>query len=108
MGASFRRSSSPQAPSVSLFSLSDEDLDNESNLGLVVVLVLFSVVVLVTIFSLVFVVWYAAAALPSPVRLRGSPTDDIPACFSRFRQRRRDHVTMQEVASVVKMKSMPI
>ncbi|TWW66565.1 hypothetical protein D4764_20G0005970 [Takifugu flavidus] len=59
-----------------------DDLDNESNLGLVIVLVLFSVVVLVTIFSLIFVVW--------------------------FRQRRRDHVTMQEVASVVKMKSMPI
>uniref|UniRef100_A0A3Q3XA16 Fibronectin type-III domain-containing protein n=1 Tax=Mola mola TaxID=94237 RepID=A0A3Q3XA16_MOLML len=55
---------------------------DEGNLGLVIVLVLFSLVILITVLSLVFVVW--------------------------VRQKRRDHVTVQELASVVKMKSMPI
>ncbi|XP_051269035.1 interleukin-11 receptor subunit alpha [Dicentrarchus labrax] len=57
-------------------------LDDEGNLGLVILLVLFSVVILTTVLSLIFVVW--------------------------VRQRRRDHVTKQELNSMVKMKSMPI
>ncbi|XP_035523333.1 interleukin-11 receptor subunit alpha [Morone saxatilis] len=57
-------------------------LDDEGNLGLVILLVLFSVVILTTILSLIFVMW--------------------------VRQRRRDHVTKQELTSMVKMKSMPI
>ncbi|KAM9841905.1 interleukin-11 receptor subunit alpha [Aulostomus maculatus] len=58
------------------------DEDN-GNLGLVILLVLFSVVILTTVLSLIFVVW--------------------------VRQRRRDHVTnKQELTSMVKMKSMPI
>uniref|UniRef100_H3C7E1 Interleukin 11 receptor, alpha n=1 Tax=Tetraodon nigroviridis TaxID=99883 RepID=H3C7E1_TETNG len=57
-------------------------VEEEGNLGLVIVLVLLLVVVLATVLSLILVVW--------------------------FRQRRRDHVSMQEVASVVKMKSVPI
>ncbi|XP_006795657.1 interleukin-11 receptor subunit alpha isoform X1 [Neolamprologus brichardi] len=55
---------------------------DEGNLGLVILLVLFSVVILTTIFSLIFVVW--------------------------MRQRRRDHATKQELTSMVKMKSIPI
>lgn len=42
---------------MSFFSLSAVSLEDESSLGLVIVLVLFLVVVLATIFSLVFVVW---------------------------------------------------
>lgn len=57
-------------------------LEDEGNLGLVILLVLFSVVILTTALSLIFVVW--------------------------VRQRRRNHVTIQELASMVKMKSMPI
>ncbi|XP_040914879.1 interleukin-11 receptor subunit alpha [Toxotes jaculatrix] len=57
-------------------------LEDESNLGLVILLVLFSVVVLITVPSLIYVVW--------------------------VRQRRSDHVTKQELTSMVKMKSMPI
>ncbi|XP_054468833.1 interleukin-11 receptor subunit alpha [Anoplopoma fimbria] len=56
--------------------------EDEGNMGLVILLVLFSVVILTTILSLIFVVW--------------------------VRQRRRDHVTKQELTSMVKMKSMPI
>lgn len=56
--------------------------EDEGNLGLVILLVLFSVVILTTILSLIFVVW--------------------------VRQRRRDHVNKQELTSMVKMKSMPI
>ncbi|XP_069561079.1 interleukin-11 receptor subunit alpha [Brachyistius frenatus] len=55
---------------------------DEGNLGLVILLVLFSVVILTTVLSLIFVVW--------------------------MRQRRRDHATKQELTSMVKMKSMPI
>ncbi|XP_074546609.1 interleukin-11 receptor subunit alpha [Halichoeres trimaculatus] len=58
------------------------ELKDEGNLGLVILLVLFSVVILTTILSLIFVVW--------------------------VRQRRRDHVTKQELTSMVKMKSMQI
>ncbi|KAM7393134.1 hypothetical protein PAMA_007995 [Pampus argenteus] len=54
----------------------------ESNLGLVILLVLFSVVIFTTVLSLIFVVW--------------------------VRQRRRDHVSKQELTSMVKMKSMSI
>ncbi|XP_041666594.1 interleukin-11 receptor subunit alpha [Cheilinus undulatus] len=57
-------------------------LEDEGNLGLVILLVLFSVVILTTVLSLIFVVW--------------------------VRQRRRDNVTKQELTSMVKMKSMPI
>ncbi|XP_070781144.1 interleukin-11 receptor subunit alpha [Enoplosus armatus] len=57
-------------------------LEDEGNLGLVILLVLFSLVILTTVLSLIFVVW--------------------------VRQRRRDHVTKQELTSMVKMKSMPI
>ncbi|XP_068562107.1 interleukin-11 receptor subunit alpha [Cebidichthys violaceus] len=56
--------------------------EDEGNLGLVILLVLFSVVLLTTVLSLIFVLW--------------------------VRQRRRDHVTKQELTSMVKMKSMPI
>uniref|UniRef100_A0A3P8S3N3 Fibronectin type-III domain-containing protein n=1 Tax=Amphiprion percula TaxID=161767 RepID=A0A3P8S3N3_AMPPE len=56
--------------------------EDEGNLGLVILLVLFSVVILTTVLSLVFVVW--------------------------MRQRRRHHATKQELTSMVKMKSMPI
>lgn len=56
--------------------------EDEGGLGLLVLLGIFSLVVLATVLSLVFVVW--------------------------SRQRRRHHVTMQELASVVKMKAMPI
>ncbi|XP_029940453.1 interleukin-11 receptor subunit alpha [Salarias fasciatus] len=55
---------------------------DEGNLGLVILLVLFSVVILTTILSLIFVMW--------------------------MRQRRRDQATKQELTSMVKMKSMPI
>ncbi|XP_034751626.1 interleukin-11 receptor subunit alpha [Etheostoma cragini] len=56
--------------------------EDEGNFGLVILLVLFSVVILTTVLSLIFVVW--------------------------VRQRRHDHVTKQELTSMVKMKSMPI
>lgn len=56
--------------------------EDEGNLGLVILLVLFSVVILTTVLSLIFVVW--------------------------VRQRRRNHVTKQQLSSMVKMKSMPI
>ncbi|KAK2818949.1 hypothetical protein Q5P01_024510 [Channa striata] len=56
--------------------------EDEANLGLVILLVLFSVVMLTTILALIFVVW--------------------------VKQKRRDHVTKQELTSMVKMKSMPI
>lgn len=55
---------------------------DEGSLGLVILLVLFSVVILTTVLSLIFVVW--------------------------MRQRRRHHATKQELSSMVKMKSMPI
>ncbi|XP_053196123.1 interleukin-11 receptor subunit alpha [Scomber japonicus] len=57
-------------------------VEDEGNLGLVILLVLFSVVILTTVLSLIFVVW--------------------------VRQRRRDHVSKQELTSMVKMKSMSI
>ncbi|XP_018527273.1 interleukin-11 receptor subunit alpha isoform X2 [Lates calcarifer] len=57
-------------------------LEDEGSLGLVILLVLFSVVILITVLSLIYVMW--------------------------VRQRRRDHVTKQELTSMVKMKSMPI
>nr|XP_020456802.1 ciliary neurotrophic factor receptor subunit alpha-like [Monopterus albus] len=56
--------------------------DDKGNLGLVILLVLFSVVILTTILSLIFVVW--------------------------VKQRRHDHMTKQELTSMVKMKTMPI
>ncbi|KAM3874321.1 interleukin-11 receptor subunit alpha [Diretmus argenteus] len=56
--------------------------EEEGNLGLVILLVLFAVVVLTTILSLILVMW--------------------------VKQRKRDHVTKQELSSMVKMKSMPI
>ncbi|XP_061603813.1 interleukin-11 receptor subunit alpha isoform X1 [Phyllopteryx taeniolatus] len=55
---------------------------DDSNLGLVILLVLFAVVIIATVLSLIFVVW--------------------------VRQRRREHVTKQELTSMVKMKSMPV
>ncbi|MEQ2274600.1 hypothetical protein XENORESO_000881 [Xenotaenia resolanae] len=55
---------------------------DEGNLGLVILLVLFSVFILTTVLSLIFVVW--------------------------MRQKRREHATKQELACMVKMKSMPI
>ncbi|KAM4720240.1 interleukin-11 receptor subunit alpha isoform 1-T1 [Anableps anableps] len=55
---------------------------DEGNLGLVILLVLFSIFILTTILSLIFVVW--------------------------MRQKRREHATKQELASMVKMKSIPI
>ncbi|XP_044189611.1 interleukin-11 receptor subunit alpha [Thunnus albacares] len=57
-------------------------LEDEGNLGLVILLVLFSVVILTTVLSLIFVVW--------------------------VRQRRRDHVSKHELTAMVKMKSMSI
>ncbi|XP_068190651.1 interleukin-11 receptor subunit alpha [Antennarius striatus] len=57
-------------------------LEDEDNLGLVILLVLLSVVIFTTVLSLILVVW--------------------------IRQKRHDHVTIQELASMVKMKSMPI
>lgn len=57
-------------------------LEDDGSLGLVILLVLFSVVILITVPSLIYVMW--------------------------VRQRRRDHVTIQELTSMVKMKSMPI
>ncbi|XP_074473053.1 interleukin-11 receptor subunit alpha [Sebastes fasciatus] len=56
--------------------------EDDGNLGLVILLVLFSVVILTTVLSLIFIMW--------------------------VRQRRRDHGTKQELTSMVKMKSMPI
>ncbi|XP_026152379.1 interleukin-11 receptor subunit alpha isoform X2 [Mastacembelus armatus] len=56
--------------------------DAEGNLGLVILLVVFSMVILATVLSLIFVMW--------------------------LRKRRRNHVTKQELTSMVKMKSMPI
>ncbi|XP_017265897.1 interleukin-11 receptor subunit alpha isoform X1 [Kryptolebias marmoratus] len=55
---------------------------DEGNLGLVILLVLFSVFILTTVLSLIFIVW--------------------------MRQRRHEHATKQELASMVKMKSIPI
>ncbi|XP_068609376.1 interleukin-11 receptor subunit alpha [Brachionichthys hirsutus] len=57
-------------------------LEEEDNLGWVILLVLLSVVILTTVLSLILVVW--------------------------VRQKRRNHVTIHELASMVKMKSMPI
>ncbi|XP_057674461.1 interleukin-11 receptor subunit alpha [Corythoichthys intestinalis] len=55
---------------------------DDGNLGLVILLVLFAVVIIATVLSLIFVVW--------------------------VKQRRREHVTKQELTSMVKMKSMPV
>ncbi|KAM4533230.1 interleukin-11 receptor subunit alpha [Fundulus diaphanus] len=55
---------------------------DEGNMGLVILLVLFSVFILTTVLSLIFVVW--------------------------MRQRRYERATKQELASMVKMRSMPI
>ncbi|XP_061148814.1 interleukin-11 receptor subunit alpha isoform X1 [Syngnathus typhle] len=57
-------------------------LQDDGNLGLVILLVLFAVVIVATVVSLIFVVW--------------------------LRQRRREHVTKQELTSMVKMKSLPV
>ncbi|XP_071756967.1 interleukin-11 receptor subunit alpha [Centroberyx gerrardi] len=57
-------------------------VEEECNLGLVILLVLFSVVILTTVLSLILVVW--------------------------VRQKRRNHENKQELTSMVKMKSMPI
>ncbi|XP_056147160.1 interleukin-11 receptor subunit alpha [Lampris incognitus] len=54
----------------------------DGNLGLVILLVLFSVVILTIIVSLILTMW--------------------------VRQKRRDHVTKQELTSMVKMKSLPV
>ncbi|XP_037340734.1 interleukin-11 receptor subunit alpha isoform X2 [Pungitius pungitius] len=56
--------------------------EDEGSLGLVILLVMLTVVILTIILSLIFVVW--------------------------VRQRRHDHVTKQELNSMVKMKSVPI
>uniref|UniRef100_G3Q2L5 Fibronectin type-III domain-containing protein n=1 Tax=Gasterosteus aculeatus aculeatus TaxID=481459 RepID=G3Q2L5_GASAC len=56
--------------------------EDEGNLGFVILLVMLSVVILTIVLSLIFVVW--------------------------VRQRRHDHITKQELTSMVKMKSMPI
>uniref|UniRef100_UPI0037E7FCFC interleukin-11 receptor subunit alpha n=1 Tax=Semicossyphus pulcher TaxID=241346 RepID=UPI0037E7FCFC len=69
-------------PETSTAKSHNPELEDEGNLGLVILLVLFSVVILTTVLSLIFVVW--------------------------VRQRRRHHVTKQELTSMVKMKSMPI
>ncbi|CAJ1071248.1 interleukin-11 receptor subunit alpha [Xyrichtys novacula] len=69
-------------PETSTAKTYNPEFEDEGNLGLVILLVLFSVVILTTVLSLIFVVW--------------------------VRQRRRDHVTKQELTSMVKMKSMPI
>ncbi|XP_020486238.1 interleukin-11 receptor subunit alpha [Labrus bergylta] len=69
-------------PETSTAKSHNPEFEDEGNLGLVILLVLFSVVILTTVLSLIFVVW--------------------------VRQRRRDHVTKQELTSMVKMKSMPI
>ncbi|XP_077441680.1 interleukin-11 receptor subunit alpha isoform X1 [Vanacampus margaritifer] len=57
-------------------------VQDDGNLGLVILLVLFAVVIIATVLSLIFVVW--------------------------VRHRRREHVTKQELTSMVKMKSMPV
>nr|XP_046230673.1 interleukin-11 receptor subunit alpha [Scatophagus argus]XP_046230675.1 interleukin-11 receptor subunit alpha [Scatophagus argus] len=69
-------------PETSTAKSNNPAIEDEGHLGLVILLVLFSVVILTTVLSLIFVVW--------------------------VRQRRRDHVTIQELASMVKMKTMPI
>ncbi|XP_007541593.1 interleukin-11 receptor subunit alpha [Poecilia formosa] len=56
--------------------------EDDGNLGLVILLVLFSIFILTTVLSLIFVIW--------------------------MRQKRREHATKQELASMVKMKSLPI
>ncbi|XP_028319297.1 interleukin-11 receptor subunit alpha [Gouania willdenowi] len=56
--------------------------EEEGNVGLVIILVIFSVLILTAIFSLVFVWW--------------------------LRQKRRDKATKQVLTSMVRMKSMPI
>ncbi|XP_013857963.1 interleukin-11 receptor subunit alpha [Austrofundulus limnaeus] len=55
---------------------------DEGNLGLAILLVLFSIFILTTVLSLIFIVW--------------------------MRQKRTEHATKQELASMVKMKSIPI
>ncbi|XP_076019997.1 interleukin-11 receptor subunit alpha [Genypterus blacodes] len=69
-------------PETSTAKTQNSAAEDEGNVGLAILLVLFSVVILTTILSLIFVVW--------------------------VRQRRRDQVTKQELTSMVKMKSMPI
>ncbi|XP_061590374.1 interleukin-11 receptor subunit alpha [Cololabis saira] len=56
--------------------------EDEGNLSVVIILVLFSVFILTTVLSLIFIVW--------------------------MRQRRREHATKQELTSMVKMKSVAI
>ncbi|XP_034457722.1 interleukin-11 receptor subunit alpha isoform X1 [Hippoglossus hippoglossus] len=72
----------PEKPETSTAKTHNPVIEGEGNLGLVILLVLFSVVLLITVPSLIYVVW--------------------------VRQRRSDHVTKQELTSMVKMKSMPI
>ncbi|XP_041825192.1 interleukin-11 receptor subunit alpha isoform X2 [Melanotaenia boesemani] len=57
-------------------------LEDEGNLALVILLVLFSMFILTSVLSLIFVV--------------------------RMRRRQREHATKQELTSMVKMKAMPI
>ncbi|XP_072227501.1 interleukin-11 receptor subunit alpha [Leuresthes tenuis] len=75
----FTFSTKPETSTAKSHSSKHED---EGNLGLVILLVLFSVFILTTVLSLIFVVW--------------------------MRQRRQEHATKQELTSMVKMKSMPI
>lgn len=78
----FPASTNPETSTAKSHSNLNPAFEEEGNLGLVILLVLFSVVILTTVLSLIFVVW--------------------------VRQRRRNHVTKQELTAMVKMKSMPI
>lgn len=69
-------------PETSTAKSHNPEYEEEGNLGLVILLVLFSVVILTTVLSLVFVMW--------------------------VKQRRRNQANKQELTSMVKMKSMSI
>nr|XP_057920192.1 interleukin-11 receptor subunit alpha [Doryrhamphus excisus] len=69
-------------PETSTAKAHNPGVEDDSNLGLVILLVLFAVVIIATVLSLIFLVW--------------------------VRQRQREHVTKQELSSMVKMKSMPV
>lgn len=69
-------------PETSTAKSQSPEYEEEGNLGLVILLVLFSVVIFTTVLSLVFVMW--------------------------VKQRRRNQANKQELTSMVKMKSMSI
>ncbi|XP_072309683.1 interleukin-11 receptor subunit alpha [Eucyclogobius newberryi] len=69
-------------PATSTAKSQHPEYENEGSLGLVILLVLFSVVILSTVLSLAFVMW--------------------------VKQRRRNQANKQELSSMVKMKSMSI